>query len=93
MKMTSKMKTTSKMRTTLKMKTTQKMKTTSKMRTTLRIKTTQKIKTIPGPSLHNLSCACYYLSRWVGGWWLGVLDEIKAILSPAGAWLWAELGN
>ena len=24
---------------------------------------------------------------------VGVLDEIKAILSPAGAWLWAELGN
>ena len=23
----------------------------------------------------------------------GVLDEIKAILSPAGAWVWAELGN
>ena len=22
-----------------------------------------------------------------------MLDEIKAILSPAGAWLWAELGN
>ena len=22
-----------------------------------------------------------------------VLDQIKAILSPAGAWLWAELGN
>ena len=22
---------------------------------------------------------------------MGVLDEIKAILSPAGAWLWAEL--
>ena len=26
-------------------------------------------------------------------WVMGVLDEIKAILSPAGAWLWAELGN
>ena len=24
---------------------------------------------------------------------MGVLDEIKAILSPAGAWLWTELGN
>ena len=24
---------------------------------------------------------------------VGVLDEIKALLSPAGAWLWAELGN
>ena len=24
---------------------------------------------------------------------MGVLDEIKALLSPAGAWLWAELGN
>ena len=24
---------------------------------------------------------------------MGMLDEIKAILSPAGAWLWAELGN
>ena len=24
---------------------------------------------------------------------MGVLDEIKAILSPTGAWLWAELGN
>ena len=24
---------------------------------------------------------------------VGVLDENKAILSPAGAWLWAELGN
>ena len=24
---------------------------------------------------------------------VGVLDEIKAILSPAGAWLWAELGK
>ena len=24
---------------------------------------------------------------------MGVLDEIKAILSPAGAWLWAELGK
>ena len=24
---------------------------------------------------------------------MGVLDEIKTILSPAGAWLWAELGN
>ena len=24
---------------------------------------------------------------------MGVLDEIKAILSPAGAWIWAELGN
>ena len=22
-----------------------------------------------------------------------VFDEIKAILSPAGAWLWVELGN
>ena len=22
-----------------------------------------------------------------------MLDKIKAILSPAGAWLWAELGN
>ena len=22
-----------------------------------------------------------------------MLDEIKALLSPAGAWLWAELGN
>ena len=28
-----------------------------------------------------------------GGWWVGVLDGIKAILSPAGAWLWVELGN
>ena len=27
------------------------------------------------------------------GGWVVVLDEIKAILSPAGAWLWAELGN
>ena len=34
-----------------------------------------------------------YLSGWVGGWWLDVLDEIKAILSPAGAWLRAELGK
>ena len=25
--------------------------------------------------------------------WVGVLDGIKAILSPAGAWVWAELGN
>ena len=33
--------------------------------------------------------AFYYLS----GWWVGVLDEIKAFLSPAGAWLWAELGK
>ena len=24
---------------------------------------------------------------------MGVLDAIKAILSQAGAWLWAELGN
>ena len=24
---------------------------------------------------------------------MDVLDEIKAILSQAGAWLWAELGN
>ena len=24
---------------------------------------------------------------------VGVLDETKAILIPAGAWLWAELGN
>ena len=24
---------------------------------------------------------------------VGVLDEIKALLSPAGAWLWAELGK
>ena len=24
---------------------------------------------------------------------MGVLDDIKAILSPAGACLWAELGN
>ena len=24
---------------------------------------------------------------------MGVLDEIKAILSPAAAWLWAELGK
>ena len=23
----------------------------------------------------------------------GVLDEIKAMLSPTGAWAWAELGN
>ena len=30
----------------------------------------------------------------VGGWWVvGVLDEIKALLSPAGAWAWAELGK
>ena len=29
----------------------------------------------------------------VGGWQVGVLDGIKAILSPAGAWAWAELGN
>ena len=29
----------------------------------------------------------------VGGGWVGVLDEIKAILSPAGAWLRAELGK
>ena len=29
----------------------------------------------------------------MGGGWVGVLDEIKAILSPAGAWLWAELGK
>ena len=28
-----------------------------------------------------------------GCWVVGVLDETKAILSPAGAWLWAELGN
>ena len=28
----------------------------------------------------------------VGGW-VGVLDEIRAILSPAEAWLWAELGK
>ena len=28
-----------------------------------------------------------------GGGWVGVLDVIKAMLSPAGAWLWAELGN
>ena len=27
------------------------------------------------------------------GGWVGRLDEIKAILSPAGAWLFAELGN
>ena len=27
------------------------------------------------------------------GWRVGVLDEIKTLLSPAGAWLWAELGN
>ena len=31
-------------------------------------------------------------NKTIGGW-VGVLDEIKAILSPAGAWLWAELGN
>ena len=24
---------------------------------------------------------------------MGVLDETKAILSPAGAWLWTEFGN
>ena len=24
---------------------------------------------------------------------MGVLDEIKAILSPAGVWFWAELAN
>ena len=24
---------------------------------------------------------------------VGVLDEIKALLSPTGAWAWAELGN
>ena len=38
----------------------------------------------------------HYLSGWVGGggWWVvGVLDEIKALLSPAGTWLWAELGK
>ena len=29
----------------------------------------------------------------VGGGWVGVLDETKAILSPAGACLWAELGK
>ena len=28
----------------------------------------------------------------VGGW-VGVLDEINATLSPAGAWLWADLGK
>ena len=28
-----------------------------------------------------------------GGGWVGVLDETKAILSPAGACLWAELGK
>ena len=36
------------------------------------------------------------LVRVVGGWvggWVGVLDKIKDILSPAGAWLWAELGK
>ena len=33
----------------------------------------------------------YFFGR-VGGW-VGVLDENKAIVSPAGAWLWAELGN
>ena len=27
------------------------------------------------------------------GWRVGVLDGIKAILSPAGAWAWAELGK
>ena len=27
------------------------------------------------------------------GGWVGVLDGIKALLSPAGAWAWAELGN
>ena len=36
--------------------------------------------------------AFYYLSGWVvGGWWVGVLDKTKAIISPAGSWLWAEL--
>ena len=31
---------------------------------------------------------------WVAdGWRMGVLDGIKAILSPVGAWAWAELGN
>ena len=29
----------------------------------------------------------------VGGWLVSGLDGIKAILSPAGAWAWAELGN
>ena len=30
---------------------------------------------------------------WVGDGWEGVLDDIKAILSPAGDWRWAELGK
>ena len=39
-------------------------------------------------------CPSFLLLFRVGGWWLvGVLDELKAILSPAGAWLWAELGK
>ena len=28
-----------------------------------------------------------------GGGWVGVIDEIKAVLSPAWTWLWAELGK
>ena len=31
--------------------------------------------------------------RVAGGWQVGGLDGIKAILTPAGAWAWAELGN
>ena len=57
MKTTSKMKRNSKMKMTSKLKTTSNMKTTVKMKMTKKIKET-KIKTIPGPSLHNHSCAC-----------------------------------
>ena len=37
--------------------------------------------------------AFHYLSGSVVGGWVGVLDEIKAILSPFEAWHCSELGN
>ena len=47
-------------------------------------------KTVPGPSLHNLSCACFHLGTHESShrvsvvlWWAGVVNNVIVVLNAS----------